>query len=169
MRSDFLDRDSIAHIYAALTPANALVLRVCIETGLRIDDALGLRTAQLSKDAFTIREKKTGKSRRIRLTKALRADLRRSAGREWVFPHRTDKTRHRTRQAVYRDLKRAAKLFRVKCNVSPHSLRKYYAVERLRQTGDLRKVMRELNHDRIETTLIYALSDRLDELKRLGL
>ena len=169
MRSDFLDRDDIAHLYAALTPENALVLRVCVETGLRIGDALSLRTCQLRQDKITVREQKTGKSRRIRLTKPLRDALRRQAGKTYVFPHRTDQSRHRTRQAVYRDLKRAAKAFRVRANVSPHSLRKFYAVERLRQTGDVRKVMRELNHDRIETTLLYALADRLDELKKLGL
>ncbi len=169
MRSDFLDRDTISHLYAALTPTNALVLRVCVETGLRIDDALSIRTEQLQRDRFTIHERKTGKSRRIRLSASLRDALRRSAGPVWVFPHRTDETRHRTRQAVYRDLKRAARAFRLPQNVSPHSLRKFYAVERLRQTGDLRKVMQELNHDRIETTLIYALADRLDELKKLGL
>ena len=169
MRSDFLDRDDIAHLYAALTPTNALVLRVCVETGLRIDDALSIRTEQLQRDRFTVREKKTGKTRRIRLSKSLRDALRRSAGTVWVFPHRFDETRHRTRQAVYRDLKRAARAFRLPQNVYPHSLRKFYAVERLRQTGDLRKVMRDLNHDRIETTLIYALADKLDELKKLGL
>lgn len=168
MRSDWLDRDDLNHLYAALTPTNALVMRLCVETGLRIDDALAITSDQIQERDFVIKEKKTGKKRKVHLSKSLWDALRGASGAFYVFPHRDDPFRHRTRQAVFLDLKRAAKLFRIRANVSPHTLRKFYAVERLRQTGDLSKVQKELNHDRITTTLIYALADRLDELKRTG-
>lgn len=166
MRSDWLDKNDISHLYAALTPTNALVLRVCVESGLRIGDALSIRTEQLRRASFTLHEQKTGKSRRLRLSQALRADLLRQAGAVYVFPHRNDPNRPRTRQAVYNDIKRAARAFRLSGQISPHSLRKFYAVERLRQTGDLAAVQRELNHERLETTIIYALADRLDLFPR---
>lgn len=165
MRSEFIDYGDLQHLFAALMPENALVLRVALETGLRIGDVLAIRTEQIAKQRFTVREQKTGKSKRVYLSRPLWDALRRNAGRFYVFEGRNDPKKHRTRQAVYNDLKRAAKAFRLPQNVSPHSLRKLYAVTLLDETGDLELVQRALNHDRIQTTLIYALSDRLDLLQ----
>ena len=55
---------------AALTPANRLVCRVCVDTGLRVGDVVSLRTAQLARQ-FWITEQKTGKRRRVNLTDGL--------------------------------------------------------------------------------------------------
>lgn len=165
MRSEYINYGDLQHLFSVLMPENALVLRVSLETGLRIGDVLAIRTEQIRAQRFTVREQKTGKSRRVYLSKPLWDALRRSAGRIYVFEGRNDPHKHRTRQAVYNDLKRAAKAFRIPQNVSPHSLRKLYAVTLLDETGDLELVQRALNHDRITTTLIYALSDRLDLLQ----
>lgn len=165
MRSEYINYGDLQHLFSVLMPENALVLRVSLETGLRIGDVLAIRTEQIRAQRFTVREQKTGKSRRVYLSKPLWEALRRSAGRFYVFEGRNDPHKHRTRQAVYNDLKRAAKAFRIPQNVSPHSLRKLYAVTLLDETGDLELVQRALNHDRITTTLIYALSDRLDLLQ----
>lgn len=165
MRSEYIDFGDLQHLFAVLMPENALVLRVALETGLRIGDVLAIRTAQIAKQRFTVHEQKTGKSKRVYLSRPLWDALRASAGRYYVFEGRNDPKKHRTRQAVYNDLKRAAKAFRLPQNVSPHSLRKLYAKTLLDETGDLELVQRALNHDRIQTTLIYALSDRLDLLK----
>ena len=165
MRSDYINYGDLQHLFAVLMPQNALVLRVALETGLRIGDVLAIRSDQITRQRFTVREQKTGKSRRVYLSRPLWDALRRSAGRFYVFEGRCDPHKHRTRQAVFNDLKRAAKAFRLPQNVSPHSLRKLYAVTLLEETGDIELVQRALNHDRIQTTLIYALSDRLDLLK----
>ena len=86
------------------------------------------------------------------------------SGDFWVFPGRNP--RHpRTRQAVWADLKRAEKLFRLPQNVGTHSLRKVYAVELLRKYGDIERVRKTLNHKYRSTTLIYALADQLFEQK----
>ena len=147
-------------------PANALILRVSLETGLRLGDCCALTTAQVQKQRCTVTEQKTGKRKRIYISKALQADILRQAGALYAFPHRTDATRHRTRQAVYSDLKRAAKALRLPVNVTPHTMRKLYAVDLYHRTGDIGKVMQALNHDRVTTTLIYALCDRIDLLPR---
>lgn len=151
----------LGHVLYALTEPNRLACEVAIETGLRIGDVLAIKTHELSKTSFTVKEAKTGKSRRIRLSRRLLDDLKKQAGKYYVFEHRLDETRHRTRQAVYYDIKRAAKLFRVKDNLTPHSIRKVYAVDLYEKTGDLEKVRKLLNHDSIEVTMLYALADAI--------
>lgn len=142
---------------AALTLENRLVMRVCLHTGLRLGDVLELKTAQLA-PRFWITERKTGKRRQVGLPEPLLSDLRKYAGRVWVFPGR-DGQGHRTRQAVWKDVKRAARAFRFPQNVAPHSARKVYAVDLMRKYGDIERVRRALNHSSVTVTMIYALAD----------
>jgi integrase len=168
MRSDFVDSDIIGHILYALTPENKLVCKIALETGLRVGDILSFRTADLQKQSFTITEQKTGKKRRVRLRKALIAELLKIAGQYYVFEHRLDPMKHRTRQAVFADVKRSAKLFRVKENISPHSLRKIYAVDLYKKTDDITRVCEALSHDNELTTMIYALADIITKKQKKG-
>lgn len=169
MTTEYLVWREMEHVLAALTPANRLVCRVCVATGLRVGDVVALRTAQL-RPQFWITEQKTGKRRRVNLTKQLLAELRDQAGDVWVFPGARDPERsHRTRQAVWRDVKRAAKAFRLPQNVGVHSLRKVYAVEQLRKTkGNVARVQRALNHSDAATTMVYAMAYQLYEAKYGG-
>lgn len=139
-------------------PANRLVCELCLCSGLRIDDALALRTEQLGQ-RITVIEKKTKKRKSFTIKKSLLEELKAQAGRVYVFEHRDDCNRHRTRQAVFMDLKRASKAFRIKVNLSPHSLRKIYAVELMRKYGDIERVKKALNHDNDIVTAIYAMAD----------
>jgi hypothetical protein len=66
----------------------------------------------------------------------------------------------RTRQAVWRDVKKAVKRLGIAGNVAPHSARKTYAVEDFKDNG-LAQVQKDLQHDRLSTTLIYAFADLL--------
>ena len=75
MTSEYLLDRELGHVLAALTPANALVCRVCVSTGLRVGDALALRTDQL-KPQFWITEQKTKKRRRINLKAELLKELK---------------------------------------------------------------------------------------------
>lgn len=141
-----------------LTYENRLVCRVLLHTGLRISDVLQLRTEQL-KPNFWITEQKTGKRRQVGLPEPLLSDLREGAGDPWAFPG-ADCRRHRTRQAVWKDVKRAAEACRLTQNVAPHSMRKVYAVELMKKYGDIERVRRALNHGGVEVTLIYAMADQ---------
>lgn len=153
------------HVLAALTPANRLICRVCVSTGLRVGDVVQLRTSQLAPQ-FWITESKTKKRRRVNLTKELLASLRAVAGPVWVFSSPKDMGCHRTRQAVWWDVKRASRAFRLPQNVGPHSFRKIYAVEQLAKSrGDLAKVQRALNHADQATTMVYAMAWQLYEAK----
>lgn len=159
MRTEYLLAQEVDLVLAALTPENRLVMRVCLHTGLRLGDVLSLRAEQL-KPQFWVKEAKTGKSKQVGLPKELLGDLLEQKGAFWVFPSRLDPTKHRTRQAVWADVKRAARAFRLPQNVAPHSFRKVYAAELLERYGDIERVRKALNHSNAATTLIYAMADR---------
>ena len=166
MKTEYLLNKEMEHVLAALLPANRLVMRVALHTGLRLGDVLALKCDQL-KNRFWVTQKKTGKPRMVGLPSDLIDELlSASRGSEWVFPHRDDKTRHRTRQAVWWDVKRAAVAFRFPQNVAPHSARKSYAVELLAKYGDIERVQKALSHDRQTTTMLYAMADKLLEAKQ---
>lgn len=142
---------------------------IAVESGLRIDDVLSLPASAAEKQSFTVTEKKTGKRRHIRWhsdTRKFAQSYAQSHGKTFLFPHRTKADRHRTRQAVWKDLKRASSLFRFDFNFAPHSLRKYRAVEIYRRTGSLEKVKAEFLHEDIAVTVLYALADFLTEERK---
>lgn len=149
------------HILAACTVENEEALRISMDYGARIGDVLEMRKEAALTGRWNYREQKTGKRRRVRLSEAHRRALLSFAGKVYCFEHRTDWTRHRTRQAVYKDIKRAARAFRV-AGVSPHTERKIYSVEQYHKSGgDLKKVQRLLNHSDEAVTLLYALADEI--------
>lgn len=158
MTTEYLLEREVDNVLAALTPENALIMRVALHTGLRIGDVLQLQTAQLA-PRFWVTESKTGKRRQVGLPQPLLSDLEKQAGDKWVFPGR-DGRKPRTRQAVWKDVKRAAKALRLPQNVAPHSARKVFAVELLSRYGDIDRVRRALNHNSAAVTLIYALADK---------
>ena len=167
-RADWVPGDLMTHILAALMPENALALRVSLYTGLRISDVLSLRRKDIEKGRrFTVREQKTGKSRRVYISESLRNELLRICGRWYVFEGRTDQTKHRTRQAVYKDLRRAAELFRVPASlqVSPHSARKIYAADVFQKYGSVEKVQQLLNHSSEAVTMLYLIAEAVTERK----
>lgn len=163
MTTEYLLQREIDKVLSVLTPQNALVMRVALHTGLRVGDVLSLKTEKLC-SRFWITEAKTGKRRQIGLPQPLLDDLKKQAGKTWVFPG-VNPSKHRTRQAVWKDVKRAAIAFRLPQNVAPHSFRKAYAVDLLAKYGDIEKVQRALNHSSISVTLIYAMADKQLESK----
>lgn len=166
LTTEYLLRREMEHVLAALTPSNRLVCRVCLQTGLRVGDVVSLKTRDL-KGQFWVTEAKTRKRRRVNLPRELLDQIRAQAGEVWAFPGRKP-GQHRTRQAVWADVKRAAKAFRIRQNVAPHSFRKVYAVELLRRCGDVKRVQRALNHSDCATTMVYVMAAELLESKRRG-
>ena len=166
MTTEYLLHREVGHVLAALTPKNRLVCEVMLHTGLRVGDVLALRTEQLG-NRMWVKESKTGKRKQVGLPGELLARVRAQAGKVWAFLGR-DGTKPHTRQAVWADVKRAAKAFRLPQNAGTHSMRKVYAVELLERYGDIQRVRRALNHDRLATTLIYAMAVKVLEAKKGG-
>lgn len=165
-RSEWVSHDVMSHVLAALTPPNRRAIITSLVTGLRIGDVLELKTAQIQHERFSVVESKTMKKRTVRLPEKLRDELLQYAGKIYVFEHRTNPRKHRSRQAVYKDIRRAAKAFRVPEHLTPHSTRKIYAVAEYKKDMDIRRVQRLLNHSSEAVTMIYALADHV--AARLG-
>lgn len=164
MTTEYLLNEQLDRVLACLMPTNELICRVMLQTGTRISDILSLETKQL-KQSFCITESKTGKNKRLYFNNSLLNELKAQAGKMWVFESRLDPKKHRTRQAVYYDLKRAAKAFRLHQVIGTHSLRKVYAVDLFNKHANIERVRRALNHGSTAVTFLYAAADKLLEVK----
>jgi len=162
MTTEYILNQAMERVLDLLTPANRLVIRVMLHTGLRVGDVLELQPEDL-KRRFVVIERKTGKRRTVTLPDALLRDLRRISGRFWVFEGRCSEVSHRTRQAVWADVKRAAWACRLKENVGTHTARKIFAVELMKKYGDIERVRKALNHSSSSVTVLYACADKLLE------
>ena len=156
MRSKYFDKNSYNAVFQKMQYENVLAMRVSLETGLRIDDVLSLRPTNLShKSYIECIAKKTGKKAVKKISQRLYTQLIKNSGEFWVFPSPKDERQHRTRQAVWCDIKKAGGWVG---GLSPHSARKTYAVETMHNNG-IGAVQKELQHSRIDTTMLYAFSD----------
>lgn len=169
MRSEWVSDDVMELILATMLPANRLAVEVSLATGLRISDVLSLKTETVQRTARPyVRDSKTGKNHRIYLGTELRTRLLAQAGSIWVFEGRLDPKKHRTRQAVFKDMEQAVSVVKRAQHVesdkhiSPHSARKCAAV-RAYQRGGLDAAQALLVHDLEHpmVTMLYALSDKM--------
>lgn len=161
MKSDYIKLSVYNRIFQYMQYENALCLRLCLETGLRVGDALKVKAEDIDGRTISYIAEKTGKAGKKVITQKLAKDLKRlSGGGGYCFKGRFGGDTHRTRQAVWNDVKKASKLAGVPANVSPHSTRKTYAVGLFHEKG-IAETEKELQHDRIDTTLLYAFSDLL--------
>ena len=157
MTTEYIGEKELAYVLRFLTYENELVMRVCLHTGLRVGDVVRFRNPV--KRQFWIVEQKTGKKRRVNLTQDLVNALNKNGGRsQYVFPGRLDPlASHRTRQAVWADIKRAQRALRLPENLGTHSARKIFAARKL-ESSDIYATQKALNHDDAATTLIYAMA-----------
>lgn len=90
-------------ILREMWPENRLIIVLAVLTNLPIVEVVRLKSQQLQDDYLV-----TG-SRRFWVPKNVSDALRRISDGYYIFPHRDCARRHRTRQAVYRDMKRACR------------------------------------------------------------
>lgn len=160
MRSKFVDKDTVTKLRRVLGTDAWLPFQVCLETGLRIGDVLRLRSSDLSLCDGVYHlwytAQKTGKEGTAKLS---RSTGKRLADREgFLFPGR-GKTGHLTRQAAWSRVKRACEAVGVDSDgISPHSLRKCFAVALRRKEG-IAAVQEALQHSSDAVTRVYAYAD----------
>ena len=138
---------------------NALALRTSLETGLRIGDVLKIKRSELNGRTIKFVAQKTGKPGKKVISVDLAKRLKQISGKVWIFEGRFG-DKPRTRQTVWKDVKKAAKTLKLNENVACHSARKTYAVEEYHEKG-LPAVQKDLQHDRADTTMIYCFADML--------
>lgn len=158
MRSEYVENEAFSFIFSAMKYDNALIMRTCLETGLRVGDVCALPCEALQGQTIRYKAQKTGKFGSVQISADLANRLRREHGK-WLFPSPRNLTKHRTRQAVWRDMRLACAKLGITEHATPHSARKAFAVDLYRKKG-LQAVQRALQHDRAETTKIYAFSDK---------
>lgn len=161
MASKAIQKDALDVILAALSPENENVCRVSLLTGLRVSDVLGIRTEQIKQRRFTVIESKTNKKKRVTLPIWLCESILSHAGKVYAFPHRLKVFEPRTRQAVFKDLRRVTTALRLGKGASPHSMRKSFAVQKYHACGDMKKVQQLLNHSGEAVTALYCMAEQL--------
>lgn len=159
MKSRFLDEGEIKALRSVITDEAFLPLRLSLETGLRIGDVVGLKTADVKADGIHYTAQKTGKAGVAVISSDLRRRLCLKHRREWLFPSPYRPGKHLTRQAVWARIKVAGKRAGVDLEgLSPHAMRKVCAVELYRKKG-FNAVKEALQHSSTATTEIYAYAD----------
>lgn len=163
MRSEWVEPDALELLLTAMTPRTRLAMRMALCSGLRIGDIVQLRTENIHQ-RMTVKEAKTGKSRRVYWPAELYRQMMEQAGEEWLLPSRV-RGKHLNRSTVYRELRRVAELYRldgrrISAHISPHTARKCWAVSRYKKVG-LERVQAEMGHSSPAVTLLYAMADKL--------
>lgn len=164
MKSDYLKPDNYGKLFVFMGYENTLVLRVSLETGMRIGDILKLTPRDLRGRTLYYTAEKTGKRGKAVVSQGLANRLREVSGEKYIFPKRGDADDHRRRQTVWKDVKRAVAALRAAGvidseNISPHSARKTFAVEDMEKHGILH-TQKALQHSNKMTTRIYTDSDK---------
>ncbi len=136
-----------------LDERTALAVRISANTGLRVSDVLRIR-AEDFKRKMTVTEKKTGKTREIRLPESTYQAVRKYIQSNGI----TGEIIKCNRSTIFRHVQAAAKALGYE-HVSMHSLRKMYAQNYARKHG-LTATQEELQHKYISTTLLYVVGER---------
>ena len=160
MKSDFVELKTFEKIFPYMTRENCLAVSLSLQTGLRIGDVVSLKRSQLNKKTHILRYKaqKTGKSGECELSREMVERLCKNSGKVYIFEGKAP-DKHRTRQAVWADVKKASKRAGIVKNVTPHSARKNFAVNLLRETESIEKVQEALQHTNTALAEYYAHSD----------
>jgi len=169
IRSRYINGGDLEKIIHNVPASERLPFEIAVSTGLRIGDVVAIRLDQIddSGDNMLIRfvAQKTGKEGSATIPPPLAARIRRQMRSlrtsKFLFPpaKRYAKTPHLTRQTCWARMKRAARAAGVSLDgVSPHSLRKVYAVD-LRHEKGLAAVRDALQHSNDAVTRVYAYAD----------
>lgn len=143
--------EDLRSMLAVATPKERAVLLLLATTGLRVEEALGARWADLWRDpAGRVGLRVVGKgakARDVKLLPMVVGALEAIRTGEWLLPMRS-------RQAVDRMLGRVATRAGVR-HVSPHCLRHALATHALAAGAPLLQVQHDLGHASIATTQRY--------------
>ena len=176
MKSDYVYPQEAEDLIHAMPYEYRGIIIAAVETGFRIGDLCNAKawTYDRQEETITIREQKTGKIRVSAVTPRLLRVLEgldgkgieRLAYKTYLFEHNGHEPI--SRSTVWRWVTRTWERLHdgEERNITPHSFRKLYAVSKRKAGAALVDIQHDLNHERIETTLLYAFADLLHEAER---
>jgi integrase len=165
------DKKDIERMKKALgNPRDRLLFIFGINSSLRISDILALTVGDVrGKTELTLREKKTGKTKRFPLNQSIQKALRElvpddAGDTQPLFPSR--KGGAITRVQAYRVLNDAARRAGIAFEFGTHTLRKTMAYHAYHSGVDLALLMSVLNHSSQRETLRYLgiTQDRVNDV-----
>ncbi len=167
MRAKYLDEFTLGRLKNAIKGSDWLPMRLMIETGVRVGDAVKARKRDFYRERngvphFHWVAEKTDKRGKCPISETLynRVQVLPGGPSAYIFPGR-GKSGHITRQCLWARIDRACKDYGIeKAGVSPHSLRKVYAVTVRRERG-LQAAKDALQHTHTATAALYAYSDEI--------
>lgn len=157
------DIQSIRDMYDYLKYKNerdALLFATGIYTGLRISDILLLRVRDVrDKEYIILREKKTGKEKRIKINRFLKkqyeAYIKDKKNYECLFHGKERLNKPISRQQVYNILNRAAEDVGIADRIGTHTMRKTFGYHYYKKTKDIAMLQKLFNHTHPSITLRY--------------
>lgn len=173
LKSDYVSHEEAEKLIAALPYEYRGVLIAAAETGFRVGDLCSAKAWNYDpkEETISIREQKTGKFRITPVTPKLRRvfegldgkGVERMPYKTYLFEH--DGHKPISRSTVWRWVTRTWDRLHEgeERNITPHSFRKLYAVSKRKAGATIAEIQFDLNHEHIETTLIYAFADLLHE------
>ena len=177
MRTDYITPQECDELILALPKEYRPIVICAAETGFRIGDLCRALWSDYdpNEQTLTLVEEKTGKERTVAVSPRLKSALdgqraRQSCFEVYIFPGR-DAFRPVSRTTVWRWITRTWEHLYPDSDrvISPHSMRKMYAVERRKDGEQLWEVQHDFNHDRESTTIQYFFADILGKEPRYNL
>ncbi|GGC97791.1 tyrosine-type recombinase/integrase [Pontibacillus salipaludis] len=137
---------------------NYMLFVIGINTGLRISDILQLRVKDVEGMHISLREQKTKKRKKIRITPQLRREVKwymedKGTG-DYLFKSRKGTNKPIGRSMAYKILRDAANQFGLR-EIGTHTLRKTFGYHFYLQTKNTAMLQEIFNHSSEKITLIY--------------
>ncbi|MFA4842537.1 MAG: site-specific tyrosine recombinase XerD [Candidatus Omnitrophota bacterium] len=155
------------------------ILEALYATGMRVSEAVNLKTDNINLDIGFLRCIGKGNKERIvplgkkavtsirRYLEFSRPNLAKKKGPVFLFLNRSGNKI--SRQSIWKMIKKYALQARIKRSIRPHTLRHSFATHLLERGADLRSVQEMLGHASISTTQIYTHvnKERLKSIHRM--
>lgn len=157
------DIDNICAYLKMKNERDYILFMMGIYSGLRVSDILQLKVSDVGKEYINIKEKKTGKQKRIFVNPVLKKALREYISDKdcefYLIKSQNGYNKPITRIRAYQILKDVGDKFGIE-NLGTHSMRKTWGYHYYSQTKDIALLQKVFNHSSPQITLRYIGVDQ---------